>query len=296
MKKGCFSIILLGILVILLSSIVSGQGLEPSREQRLKYGPSLYISEVNSSPEDIEPGSNAVISFQLENVAPHQLRDIVMQLELPSQFAPQDVSKKKIRTLEGLSKIETKFTIIALPTAAEGIYKIPFAVSYIDEIGNSYSENNTISLKVAVQPKIFIELTSSDIYEGNLLGKINIKVANIGIGDIKFLVVELLPSEGYEVIGTNKDYVGALDSDDYETVDFKIKVNEAKEIALKLKLDYADLNNKEYTNTVEIPLKVISTSEAGIKRGNNITIFIIIGILIVYVVYRQIRKRIRKAK
>jgi hypothetical protein len=296
MKKINLYIILFFVSLILLVSLVYAQDLEPLREQRLKYGPSLYIENIHTHPEEINPGSDAIISFTMENVAPHQLRDIIMQLELPSQFAPGEISKEKIRTLEGLATIEKNFSIVVLPNSKEGIYKIPFVINYIDEIGNSYTENNTMSIKISAQPKIFTELTSSDIYEGNLMGKVNIKIANKGVGDLKFLVIEMLPSSDYEIIGSSKEYVGALNSDEDETADFKLKVNEArKEINLKIRVDYTDANNKEYAENIDIPLKVISAKEAGIKQNNNnIVILIILGVLIVYLIYRKIRKRTKK--
>lgn len=287
--------ILLALCALFITGFAAAQGLSSLREQILKYGPSLYILNVTTSPEEIQPGSDADISFIIKNVAPYSLRDIIMNLELPSQFAPQETSKKKIRALDGLNTSEIIFGVIALPDAQEGIYKVPFSLTYLDEIGSSYSENTTISLKVSTSPKIFAEVTSSDIYEGNLLGSINIRIANTGVGDIKFLVAELLPSSQYGVIGSNKDYVGKIPSDDYETIDFKIKVSEVKDTKLLLKLGYSDSNNKEYTKNVEIPLKVISAKDAGIKQNNSKSfILVIIGILILYIVYRQIRKRLKK--
>lgn len=296
MKKRNLYIILFFVSLILLVSLVYAQDLEPLREQRLKYGPSLYITNIHTHPDELSPGSDAIISFKMENVAPNPLRDIIMQLELPSQLAPEDVSKEKIRTLEGLTTIEKNFSIVVLPNSKEGIYKIPFVVNYINEIGNSYTENNTMSIRISAQPRIFTELTSSDIYAGNLMGKVNIKIANKGVGDLKFLVIEMLPSNDYEIIGSSKDYVGVLNSDEDETADFKLKVNEAKkDISLKMKIDYTDANNKEYTDNIEIPLKVINQQEAGIKQNNNtIVILIIIGVLIVYLIYRKIRKKTKK--
>ncbi len=296
MKKSSLYIMLFFVSLILLVSLVYAQDLEPLREQRLKYGPSLYITNIHTHPDELSPGSDAIISFKMENVAPNPLRDIIMQIELPSQLAPEDVSKEKIRTLEGLTTIEKNFSIVVLPNSKEGIYKIPFVVNYINEIGNSYTENNTMSIKIAAQPRIFTELTSSDIYAGNLMGNVNIKIANKGIGDLKFLVIEMLPSNDYEIIGSSKDYVGALNSDEDDTVDFKLNVNEAKrDISLKIKIDYTDANNKEYTDNIEIPLKVINQQEAGIKQNNNtIVILIIIGVLIVYLIYRKIRKKAKK--
>jgi hypothetical protein len=218
-----------------------------------------------------------------------------MDLELPSQFAPKDTSKKKIRSLEGLNSSETVFGVTALPDSQEGIYKIPFRITYLDDIGNSYSENTTISLKISTKPKIFAEIASSGIYEGNLLGTIDLRLANTGVGNIKFLVIEMLPSSNYEVTGPNKDYVGEIASDDYETVDFKLKVKQAKGVVnLLFKLDFSDANNKEYTETIEIPLKILSAKDAGVKQNNNLVVLVIIGILVLYIIYRQIRKKLKK--
>lgn len=290
-----WAIILFALFALFISGFAAAQELAPLREQILKYGPSLYILNVTTSPEEIQPGSGADISFIVKNVAPYSLRDIIMNLELPSQFAPKETSKKKIRALDGFNTSEVVFGILALPNSLEGIYKVPFSIIYIDEIGNTYSENTTISLKISTASKIFADVASSDIYEGNLLGNINIRLANIGVGDIKFLVAELLPSAQYGVISSNKQHTGKIDSDDYETIDFKIKVTDVKNTKLLLKLDYSDSNNKEYSKTLDIPLKVISAKDAGIKQnGNKLIILIITGILILYIVYRQIRKKLRK--
>lgn len=296
MKRGYFYIVTFALVLILSISSVIAADLEPLREQLLKYGPSLYITNVHTHPEEIQPGSEAIVSIQIENVAPHQLRDIIMNLELPSQFVTGDFSKKKIRTLEGLAKSEINFTIVPLPSSKEGIYKVPLSITYLDEIGNSYSENNTIGLKIYSKPKIFVEISSSDIYSGNLLGNIDIRIANTGISDIKFLVIELATSEDYEVIGSNKNYVGAISSDDYETIDFKLRANSAaKEINLKLNLDYSDSNNNDYKEVITLPFKLVSAKDVGIKQSNNNSIILfIIGILVAYIAYKQIKKRLKK--
>ncbi|MFH1248850.1 MAG: hypothetical protein V1660_01750 [archaeon] len=297
MKKG-YLFIALGMIALLSLSVAFAAPLEPIREQLLKYGPSLYITNVHTHPAELQPGSEGLISLELENVAPHQLRDVEIELSLPSQFAPADVSRKKIRTMQGLEKTEMNFSIVSLPNAKDGIYTLSIASDYFDEIGTPHSENNTVSLKISSVPSIYTELVSTDLYEGNLLGRVSIKIANTGVGDVKFLVVELLPSQDgeYSIIGSNKDYIGQVNSDDYETVDFKINLNSlSKEIPLSLRLDYSDSNNKAYSKEIILPLKIISAKDAGIKQGNNnLIIIVIVGILIVFVIYRQLRKRKKK--
>ncbi len=297
MKRNFLSLFLLGVIaLVLLTFTVAGQELESSRQQKLKYGPSLYILDVTSLPPEIQPGSNGNITIELKNVAPHQLRDIIIELELPAQFAPKDITKKKIRKMEGEEALSHIFEVTALPNSAEGVYKVPLKISYLDEIGSEYKENNTISLKISVEPKVFLGLASSSIYEGNLLGKVDLRIANTGVGGIKFLVAELLPSKGYKVVGPSNEYIGKLESDDYETVDFKIEVEEgSSSINLLANLDYTDNNNKQYSKRFDIQLNIISAKEAGIKQNkNSFYVYVIIGAVILFLVYRQFKKRLRK--
>ncbi|MFH0831875.1 MAG: hypothetical protein V1886_03355 [archaeon] len=285
------------ILLVLASSCILADTLQPIITQRLKYGPTLYISDIRTIPPNIVPGSSSTLFLHLENIATYPLRDIIIKLELPAQFAPADINKKKIRSLEGLDSTETSFDILALPDAAEGIYKVPISVSYIDEIGTSYSENDTISLRISQEPRLFAEVASSELYEGNLLGKISIKIANIGVGNIKFMVVELRPSENkeYEIVGLNKEYIGEISSDDYDTVEFKIKSNLKTGMTnLNLNIAYTDANNQEYSKIVQIPLRIITASEAGVKPKSNSFLWILVLLLVLYIVYRQFRKRMKK--
>lgn len=293
MKEYNIKLFLLFLVFIFLINIATSQDLAPVRQQRIKYGPSLYLLEVNSNPEEIQPGGSAVITLRIQNVAPHPLRDIIIDFDLPSQFAPEETTKQKIRFLNSSDMLSINFTLVALPNAQEGIYKLPLKISYTDEIGNEYKENNTISIKISAEPKIFAELSSSEIYKENLLGKVDIKIANIGIGNIKFLIAQILPSNEYEIIGSSSSYIGALDSDEYETVDFKLEVKEGTKSAnLLLKFSYSDANNKEYIDTVEIPLNIITAREAGIKQNkNSLLILVVIAVLILYIAYRQYRKR-----
>ena len=71
--------------------------------------------------------------------------------------------------------------------------------------------------------------------------------------DIKFLNVKLDKAEGYKVLSPYEVYIGNIDSDDYETADFKINVDKAskEKVILPLTIEYNDANNQEYTNARE---------------------------------------------
>ena len=52
-----------------------------------------------------------------------------------------------------------------------------------------------------------------DITTVNQQGEITIRVSNKGVNNIKFLTMELRPSEEYEIVSTPVEYVGKIDSD-----------------------------------------------------------------------------------
>ena len=95
----------------------------------------------------------------------------------------------------------------------------------------------------------------------------------------------LKETEEFRIISSGEAYIGNIDSDDYETADFKIALNKVKgdEVDLPLSINYKDANNNDYDKDESVKLKIYSSSEAkalGLKEGNGFTgIFIIIVIV-----------------
>jgi len=114
--------------------------------------------------------------------------------------------------------------------------------------------------------------------------------------DVKFLTVSLKP-EGYEILSPSEVYIGNLDSDDYDTTDFKIHVPEdRKELPLKIELNYKDANNKEYSENYVVNLKLYTQEE--LKKyslvpdttGTTNTIIFIILLFVGYWVYKKLKR------
>ena len=89
-----------------------------------------------------------------------------------------------------------------------------------------------------------------------------------------------------------------MDSDDTDTVDFKIYVKKTNEktINLPVELTYLDKNNNEYTETINVPLSVYSSSEIkkyNLRESGDYTWLAIVVILVGlgYVGYKYFWKR-----
>ena len=288
MKKTLILFALL--LAISLSFSVIAEDITTDRTNRLAFGYVLYLSEVSTTPAQIAPGADGTINLKLENIADSSLKDIRIELTLPTELAAyQDASRKKIDSLAAGSLTDVSFKIIAIPSADEGVYKVPVNFKYINSIGDEKSENNTLSVSIGSSPQLIGELSSSEIYNGNSLGNIKIKVINNNVGNVKFLKVVLGDSEDYKIIGTNLDYVGDLNSDDFSEVTFKVNINDDKRsIVFPITLNYKDSLNRDYNQQLSINFNVPSAKEAGIKTSSTGTlVFLIILVVVGVIIYRK---------
>jgi hypothetical protein len=186
------------------------------------------------------------------------------------------------------------FKLVIKPTTAEGIYNLPITVDYINYAGEERQENETIGIIVSTKPLPLVEIKSTDIYKGNELGKVTINIINNGVANIKFLTLELLPSEDYEIISPDLSYIGSLDSDDSSAVDFRIKIkDDSKAVNLPLLLTYKDAINRDYTIQKNVTLQMQTAKDLGIQKSNTGMVWLVIIILAIgaYIFYRRYKAK-----
>ncbi len=267
------------------------------------YDAILLLDKVVSNPETIRPGERATIEITFNNIAEILLKKIRVILQLGGiPLAPIDSTNEKvIEKIDKGEKDELVFDVIAEPDAQSGIYKVGVEYIYFDNLGNSYSRNSTIGLIIGSDPNLAINIDSTTIYQPGSSGDVTIKIVNKDVNEIKFLNVKLVESEDYRIISPSEVYVGNIDSDDYETADFKLFVENKKEggIVLQLNVEYRDANNNEYKDDIELKLPMYGTSEAkqfGLVEGNGKVGFFVVIVVVVagLFIYRRWRKRKKK--
>lgn len=271
----------------------------------------ITIESVKIDPEQISPGSDGTVTITVKNVAPNSFTDLSLKLYLQSiiggalvdlPFAPVDSSaEKRVYRLDAGQTAEFKYDLRVYPDATAKIYKIPFVLEYYDTLGNKQNKSDFIGLTVNSVPEVSIILDKTDITQKKKTGDITLKVINKGLGDIKFLNVIIKQSDSYEILSTSDTtYVGNLQSDDYQSVDYKIAINDNKEIVtVPVTLQYRDANNKYYEVTAQVPLSIVDSSKLDDANGKGISgtmIFIIIIViaLAAWIIYRKIKKNKKK--
>lgn len=264
---------------------------------------SLSINSVSTNPEKISPGEISKIAISLKNNGDYDLEDVSISLEFTNlPIAPYDSgSEIVINELESGKTKEVEFNIIAFNDAKPGIYKIPVKIEY-NEDGIKKTKQSLISIIINSEPIIDVIVEEGLLLKGQK-NTIVVKIINKGLGDAKFLEMELGTSTNYNILSQTKVYIGDVESNDFQTEEFQVYFNEnsLKTISLPIKVKYKDINNKEYEKKYDVQLKVYTLEQArnlGLTPKNN-TIYIgylIIILIIIFFVYRIIKKMQKSIK
>lgn len=266
----------------------------------------LIISDVKSNPSNVQPGEKVTLKLTIENNLDQDIEDIVITINATSSptipFAPyQSSNTDRIDEINEGDDEEISFDLITLPDANSGTYTIPITISYTlsEEGGDPISETSLVSIIINAKPKIEVSSEGSVLIKGTS-GKILIKVINSGLGDARFLSVSLNSISGIQLTDSNKIYLGNIDSNDFDTADFNLFINQdvSSSINWPIEITYTDSRNNQITEEKIIPLKIYTEKEAislGLIKKNN-ALVIVISILvplILFLIYRKIRKNIR---
>ncbi|MBU1030365.1 MAG: hypothetical protein ABIC91_06200 [Nanoarchaeota archaeon] len=260
----------------------------------------LSIESISIEPSEITPGKAGTIKITLSNPSDSYISDISAQIDLSSTtlpFAPHNsATEKNIYQIKERQKQELEYEIIALPGAEANVYKIPLDISYYDNVGNSYSKSELIGVVVNSEPDIKVTVDGTDLLRSQMVGTITLKVVNKGLSDLKFLNLKLTETDDFEIMSSSsEEYIGNLDSDDFETVEYKIKLKKTGEIKIPLELEYKDTNNNPYSESLSVNLKVRTAEELGQEKSKGgIWIIIIVVVVVGFFIYRNRKKKKKK--
>jgi len=286
----------------------------------------LDIQSVLSEPEMIAPGREAYVTIRIKNLASSVIRDVLFKLDLsmstiaknPSSLVPTAVlvdsyynaiplvpinssTEKRIGYIKPGEEKEITYRLRAFADAESKTYKVPIRVTYQDEVGGNFTKDDVIGLMIGAVPDLDVFVSEDTVYSAKSNGDITVKLVNKGITDIKFLNVILKPSEKYDFISANMVYVGDLDSDDYETADFKLYVNKldkGDKLNLPLHIEYQDSNGVDYAKDLSIELNAYSMKHRGLNGGSKagLVVFIIILMAAGWYGYKRWEKGKKKKK
>ncbi|MBL7051919.1 MAG: hypothetical protein ISS01_02415 [Nanoarchaeota archaeon] len=225
----------------------------------------LNVDSIVSEPEILVPGKIAELDITVNNGATSAYKNIDVVLAIDSvdvPIVPYKSSKEKSLSLLGAGEDYTfNFEIIVEEDAEAGVYKIPMNISYQNSNGTEFIKQDTFGIMIGAEADLSFNLEDFDTFQEGGKGEIVVSVSNIGPTELKFMNIELLEDEDYVIIGANKEYLGNLDSDDFETSTYDIFVNAEDDTELNFKVTYKDAYNEEYEEEFSVSLPVYTRSE-----------------------------------
>lgn len=258
---------------------------------------SAFTIESVNMPAQIAPGESANIQLEIKNTLDKTYESVRVSLNLQNlPFSPYQSSSEKIIEKIREDKVEeVEFTLISNSDAEAGIYKIPVEIRYNNTIESSF-------ISITINSKPSIDLSSDNYLIKGKEADISIKIINKGLSNAKFMTINLLESSGFRLLSSDSVYIGDVDSNDFNTADVKLFVdkNAGSFVSIPVSLTYTDALNKQYTETADVQIRAYSNNEAislGLIKKNNtgLYVLIILGLIVLYFVYRFIRKRLKKS-
>ena len=282
--------------------------LSPALELNVQViDPTLNVVSIETVPEQLAPGQPATLDITIENDAGTYFKNIDMMLDIDGSDVPivpyKSSKEQRLRGLDQGEQYTFSYTIIAEEDAEAGVYKIPFKMNYNDNNNTGFSKNDTFGLLIGAEGDLSFNLEEFDTFQKGVNGNFIVSVSNVGPTELKFMTLELLESEDYVVVGADKEYLGNLDSDDFETSSFDIHLDSNEDTGLNFLVNYKDVYNEAHEEEVSLTLPVYSNQEIakyGLDgNGSSYYTYIVYLVLILFVYYfargwRQ-EKRIDKA-
>jgi len=255
---------------------------------------SLVVENVIVEPEVLIPGSIGSLTFTLKNAALLKINEGTVKLDLDDVDIVPIGSTNQQRYTDVQAQ-ETRIFVFKLapsPSMTPGVYKIPIILNFTDQQGKGYSASELLGVRVGAKPDVSVAV--DDVTTMNGIGDVLIKVTNKGIGEIKFVTLQLQDSAAYILLsGSAERYVGNIDSDDYKTARIKIDV-QSSDVEIPLTITYLDALNTPYT--AETVLKFKANIESGKGRNTGTILLVIIVVVIIGIVLWHRKRKAQSSK
>jgi len=257
----------------------------------------IATTYVTTDPETLQPGYPAIVNVEIENNANYDMKDISVKLNFSDTvpIAPyKTTAERQIKEIKADTSEIVSFQVIALPEAEPNVYRIPLTLIFDDALGNEYKRQDYAGIIIASAPDYDLTIEDSTLIAG-MPGEITVSLSNIGPANIRYLILEVLPSKEYNILNPPRTYLGNLEPDDYETSDFDFYPKKSGNINIKVRLEYKDDLNRPITTDTETTVYVYSKIYArwlGLIPGKftmNSIIFVLF-IIFLYLTYRTWRK------
>jgi LPXTG-motif cell wall-anchored protein len=263
----------------------------------------IRVLQAKYDPYPAEPGQIVTLWVAVQNWGESSVDDVYLRVVPEYPFSiPSGTGIKEVGNVAAFGERLVEYDLIVNDGAIEGAYSFDVQQCSDRECNNIIKETEvSITVKTGGSPRIRVGLEQADTFWSEKKGEVTLNIVNRGKLDIKFLTLTLLPSEDYEILSPEQVYIGELESDDFETADFDIYVNngisskESTNVELPVRVEYTDSNNKDYSSQAQVRLKVYSQDDLKkyelVTNTNGSNTYLIVLLIIAGLGYWYWRKR-----
>lgn len=234
-------------------------------------GASVSVPSYTVTPENVAPGSTATLVLIIENNGRTIVKDVDASIDMGEKFSLFGTgTTRRISVLKPGEKVELTYTLVADPSAEPKVYSFPVVLSYSDDRNNKYTRTSIVSVSVNAKPDIIVLV--DNVVQQKEHTKVSLKAINKGTVNLKYLTLRLLPGE--YTASSDTAYLGNIDSDDFEVVDFLISPK-GKSINVPYEATFKDPYNKDFS----VKGSVTVTTPEEEQRGTGYWLPLIAGII-----------------
>lgn len=267
--------------------------------------PSVSITAITSTPTPVIPGQDFEFKVALRNHASTQISDVEVSLDLDPVIAGNAILKDlPFIPLASSNKLTTQrirpgqtsefsFMLTAFPNARADLYKVPIQITYTDSTGTQRQLNTLSGIAVNGEPNLIVEVDQTAITKNQRFGDITFIVINTGLTDLKMTTIEILEGENFDIQSPNRlQYLGNIDSDDFDTVRYRIRTHEVDSVEIPVRINYKDSLNNDFSKETTISFEIPHAS----SQGNGFGTLLILLLVVAGAGYWYYKKRKNKSK
>jgi len=258
--------------------------------------PILQISNISYDKTLINPGATLTFSFTLENYGDGGAKDLKISLGSSEIYTVLGEMEKYLKEIKPGESVKVNFKLKISPDVKIGTYSIPVLISYLDETKTqNYTTVKNAGLVVSAESKFIVSLESQDVLLPGSAGSATVKIANAGIQEAKFVILTAFKSDVFQDVSPKISYIGKINSDDYDTQKFELKVSKYAlpgSYPLELKVEYQDPFGNSYEEIYNVSVRIYSPSEIPQSRVSPVYMFglFVVIVIFVYLVYKKLKK------
>ncbi len=245
----------------------------------------LNASMINQDPYPAVPGDYVKVVFQVSGVENPDCGNVLFELiqDYPISLDP---SISPTTSITGGTFTSDYSNFLMVP------YKVRVNENALDganpiKVRFSSSGKDTISLTKQFNLEVKQVKTDFEVNVKNydlLTSTLTLEVLNVGKNDVKAVTLEISQQDEISLKGSRTNIMGNLDSNEYSTADFEATPTGT---SFNVKIKYTDTTGtrREQTSLVSFE-KGLFDQRNGTQKSKPTWIYVVIGVIVIYLVYR----------